>query len=197
VTDQAGNLTTIMATVRLDRTMPTISAVVTPPPNASGWSNAASETVSFTCGDTGSGVAAPGCPADQKVTAEGSTTVSGTVLDQAGNSATKSVTIKLDRTPPTISATISPTPNTAGWLFLPLVKVSFTCSDGGSGLASSACPAPVFVTSQGITQVTRTVTDLVGNTGSVTATVRIDSTLPVVTLTGYPVNPVCTTTDAL
>ena len=197
VIDQAGNLATIVATVQIDRTLPTISAVVTPALNASGWSNAASETVAFTCGDTGSGVAAPGCPANQMVTAEGSTTVSGTVLDLAGNSATKTVIVKLDRTPPTISATISPTPNSAGWLILPLVKVSFTCSDGGSGLASGACPAPVFVTSQGISQVTRTVTDLVGNTGSVTATVRIDWTPPVVTLTGYPLHPVCTTTDAL
>ena len=40
-------------------------------------------------------------------------------------------------------------------------------------------------------------TDLAGNTGSATATVRIDRTAPVVTLTGYPVHPVCATTDAL
>ena len=196
-TDQAGNLATIAATVRLDRTAPTISAIVTPAPNASGWSNAASESVHFSCSDALSGLASTACPADQTVSAEGSTNVVGTVLDMAGNSATKSVVVKLDRTPPTITVTITPSPNSAGWLILPLAKVSFTCSDGGSGLASGACPAPVFVTSQGVTQVTRSVTDLVGNVGSVTATVRIDWTLPVVTLTGYPLHPICTTTDAL
>ncbi len=196
-TDQAGNLATIVATVRIDRTVPTISAVVTPAPNASGWSNAASETVTFTCGDTGSGLATSACPTAQTVTAQGSTTVSGTVLDLAGNSATKSVVVKIDRTPPTISAAISPSPNSAGWLNLPVAKVTFTCSDGGSGLASGACPAAVLVSTEGITAVTRSVTDVAGNTGSATATVRIDRTAPVVSLTGYPIHPVCTTTDAL
>ncbi|HLY15207.1 MAG TPA: PxKF domain-containing protein [Candidatus Limnocylindrales bacterium] len=199
VTDQAGNLATIAATVRLDHTAPTISAVVSPAPNASGWSNAASETVTFTCGDTGSGLAASACPAPQTVTATGATTVSGTVVDLAGNSTTKSVVVKIDQTPPTISAAISPAPNSAGWLNILVAKatVTFTCTDGGSGLASGACPTPVVVSTEGITSVTRSVTDLAGNTSSATATVRIDRTAPVVTLTGYPVHPVCTTTDAL
>ena len=105
--------------------------------------------------------------------------------------------VKIDRTPPTISAAISPSPNAAGWLNVLVAKVTFSCSDGGSGLASGACPAPVLVSTDGITTVARSVTDLAGNTSTATATVRIDRTAPVVTLTGYPLHPVCTTIDVL
>ena len=75
--------------------------------------------------------------------------------------------------------------------------MTFTCADAGSGLATGACPAPVVVTAVGVTPVTGTVSDRAGNQASVTVTVRLDRTAPVVTLTGIPTAPVCTTMDAL
>jgi hypothetical protein len=47
-----------------------------------------------------------------------------------------------------------------------------------------------------VTNVTGSVADLAGNQATATATVRLDRTPPVVTLTGIPKTPACSTTDA-
>src|SRR5204862_7762432 len=98
------------ASVTIDRTRPTIVATSAPWPNAAGWHSPPQVVVSFTCGDTGSGVAS--CPGPVTVTAEGrAQPVSGTVTDNAGNTATATLDISLDRTPPTIDAE----PSKSGW----------------------------------------------------------------------------------
>ncbi len=92
---------------QIDRTAPTISASGTPAPNAAGWNNS-DVTVRFTCGDSGSGLAS--CTADQIVNTDGANqAVTGTATDNAGNSTSTTFTVKLDKTPPTV--TCSATPN--------------------------------------------------------------------------------------
>jgi uncharacterized protein YjbI with pentapeptide repeats len=197
VTDVAGNTATSNVSIQLDRTAPTISASVAPVPNANGWNNGASARVTFTCTDTGSGIASGACPAPVTVSTEGVTPVNASVTDQAGNLATIAAAVRLDRTKPVVTATISPTPNANGWNKGASATVSFACADGGSGFAAGACPAPVVVTAEGTTVVTRTVADLAGNVGTATATVKLDRTPPVVTVSGFPLLPICSTTDAL
>ena len=155
---------------------PTITYTLTPAPNASGWNNS-NVTVSFTCSDTNSGVAS--CPNPVTVSSEGKNIqVSGTAADEAGNTATATASVNLDKTPPTISYSLSPTPNSAGWNNSN-VTVTFTCSDALSGIAT--CPSPVTVSTEAANQkITGTATDKAGNTASTTATINLDKTPPMV-----------------
>ncbi len=149
--------------VGFDNEPPTITAKASPAPNAAGWNNT-NVTVTFACSDAISGIAS--CPSSQTVTAEGANQVlSGTATDNAGNTASTSIKLNIDKTPPTISAASSPTPNGNGWNNSN-VTVTFTCNDSLSGIGS--CTPPVTVSADGANQViSGTATDIAGNTASI------------------------------
>jgi hypothetical protein len=191
-TDMAGNASSTSLSLKLDGTKPAITASVDP----AGGSNAATATVTFTCSDGESGLAANACPTPVTVSAEQTTTVTRSVTDIAGNTATATATVKLDRTAPTISAQVLTTPNAAGW-FKANVSIQYTCSDGWNTLPAGACPGNASVTADGVSQVKGTVTDAAGNSTTITTTVRLDKTAPVVAITGTAPQFTCTTTDAL
>jgi hypothetical protein len=92
-------------------------------------------TVKFTCADATSGVAE--CPADVTVTTEGAgQVVTGTAKDKAGNTATTSVTLNIDKTAPVAAISVTP-----GILWPPNhktvdVAVNGEASDPSSGVAS-------------------------------------------------------------
>jgi hypothetical protein len=178
----SGFILDIFGTVT-DSTPPTITAAVSPAPNAAGWNNT-NVTVSFTCADAGSGVAT--CPGPVTVTSEtAGQVVTGTATDRAGNHANASVTVKLDKTPPTISANSAPPPNADGWNNTD-VTVSFACSDGLSGVGAG-CPGSVTVSSEGVGQVvSRSVSDAAGNSASASVTLKIDKTAPAITASIHP-----------
>jgi hypothetical protein len=168
-TDRAGNSATASVTINLDRTSPTIAALGFPDPNAAGWNNS-NVTVNSTCADALSGIAT--CPQQQLVTTEGANqTVSGSAADKAGNTSSASLSLKIDKTPPTITASIFPPPDTNG-VNTTNVTVSFTCSDALSGIA--LCATPVIVTTAGLHQViTGQALDAAGNVASTSVTVNI------------------------
>jgi hypothetical protein len=109
-----------------------------------------------------------------------------------------------DTTPPTISASLSPTTPPSGWFNGP-VTVHFTCTDAGSGVAS--CPDDVTVTEDGEGQsVSGTATDHAGNSSSITVEpINVDTTAPTISFTGnageYALDDTvtisCTATDTL
>ena len=110
--DKAGNRETAKTfSVKIDQTAPIINASISPLANAAGW-HKNDLTVQFNANDSLSGIKEVTEPIT--ISNEGAgQTVSGTAIDQAGNSASTQVTINLDRTAPV--ATIQ-TP--ASWRFL-------------------------------------------------------------------------------
>ncbi|MFN7962249.1 MAG: DNRLRE domain-containing protein [Thermoanaerobaculia bacterium] len=112
-----------------DTTPPTITATFAPPANAAGWHSGA-VAVSFTCTDSGSGVAS--CPSPLGFQGEGrgqSATV--TASDRAGNTASLTVTVNLDRTGPGLDIV---TPALGAAVRTPTTPLELTFSDLLSGL---------------------------------------------------------------
>jgi hypothetical protein len=167
---------------------PTITAQISPQPNAKGWNNT-DVTVSFTCTDAGSGIAT--CPSPQIVTAEGAKQViSGTATNKAGTSATAKVTLNIDKTPPTISIT---SPNNGSSSFSASQTISGVVTDTLSGIASVTCngtPASLNVgtfsceinLSAGTNPIVATATDVAGNTSTSNLTLAYIPA-PVITIT--------------
>ncbi|MGZ4437094.1 MAG: OmpL47-type beta-barrel domain-containing protein [Nocardioidaceae bacterium] len=178
-----GNSASGQAGFVLDNTGPAVTGTVSPTPNAAGWNNS-SASIAWAATDAGSGVATGPTPATDSVTNNtGGTQKTSTATDRVGNSATGSVTVKLDKIAPTITGSRSPAANGNGWNNTNVVA-SFTCSDAISGIKS--CQAPVTVSTEGSNQsVTGNVADNADNTASATATgISIDKTAP--TLSGAP-----------
>ena len=205
-----------------DSTPPTSTVTLAPPAPASGWHNdTVVATISAT--DEGSGVqdidvmATVGNPTataneegDQvevTIIDEGETVLSYFATDRAGNvEDPHSVTVRIDRTAPEIVAERDPAANAGGWNN-GAVTVSFTCTDALSGVES--CTLPRIVSGEGAGQsVTGDAADDAGNHASATvADINIDTTAPVVTVTGvadgavYTAGSVpvagCNTSDAL
>jgi hypothetical protein len=182
VTDAAGQTASASIHVSLDKTPPVITATAAPLANAAGFNNTP-VTVTFVCSDAGSsGIAV--CPSPITVSLDGTQTINGTATDVAGNSAIASVVVKLAQTPPTITASITPLPNAAGWNNTSPVTVSFVCVPGSVAVAS--CTGPQTFTTEGTQQVSGTVTDIAGFTASTSATVKIDVTPPTISGTVSP-----------
>ena len=180
-TDEAGNTTTAMATVSIDRTPPTITAAVDTTATSSGWYRGP-VTIHYTCSDGLSGIDT--CPADVTVTGEGAKqAITRTAIDKAGNSATATVVVNIDTTAPMISATVNGAKSAAGWYRGP-VTIHYTCSDGLAGIAT--CPADVTVDGEGSNvTVTRTAADHAANTAAATVSgLKIDNAPPTVKFAG-------------
>ena len=187
VADNAGNnASASFGPIQIDKTAPTITASGTKADNTpytvGTWTNQ-NVTVHFTCSDTPSGIAT--CPGDQVISPNGIFTATGTVTDNAGNTANASFgPIQIDKTAPTVTASATKadsTPYTAGTWTNQNVLVHFTCSDADSGLAS-ACPGDQVISLSGIFTATGTVADNAGNSASANfGPIQIDKAKPVIT----------------
>ncbi len=84
-------------------------------------------------------------------------------------------TYVIDTTAPTITATVSPSANAAGW-HNSTVTVTFTCADN---LSVSTCPASATVSSDGTAQlVTGSAIDSAGNSTPISVSINLDRTAP-------------------
>jgi YVTN family beta-propeller protein len=185
-----------------DTTPPSTTATRSVDPNANGWNNS-NVTVNLAAVDDegGSGVkeihyslnggpetVVSGNSASVAISAEGTTVLTYFARDNAGNQeAQKTLTAKIDKTPPSIIALRTPGPNADGWNNTD-VTVSFTCSDGLSGIDSCG-PTPQVVTTEGMEQSrSGTAVDKAGNTASTTVSgINIDKTAPVLSNVPGPI----------
>jgi hypothetical protein len=175
----------------LDNTGPTLlpsdtnKAGVSPAPNAAGWNNS-NVSITWTASDAGSGVASGPTPASDSVSGPtAGVTKTATATDRLGNSGNGSVTVKLDKTAPSINASRLPAANAAGWNNTD-VTVSFTCSDTLSGIKSCTGGGSVTVSTEGANQsVPGTAVDNADNTNNAGVSgINIDKTAP--SLAGSP-----------
>ena len=105
-------------------------------------------------------------------------------------SAVEIYTLANDATPPTITATVSPAANAAGWHHSD-VTVTFMCDDPDSGI--TVCPSPVTVTTEGAGQVVeRMATNGAGLTATASVTINLDKTPPHVAITSPTISTVVT-----
>jgi len=184
--DALGNAETPKSvTVKIDRTAP----VTTATSSATGWTNADKVTVTFTASDRPTGDHAgvdyteysldggnwlTGTSVD--VTNEGVHDIAYRSVDKAGNTEiAKTITVKIDRTAPTIAIT---TPQDgATYLLNAKVAASWSASDGASGIGSAAGTVAngQFIDTSTVGQKTFTVTatDKAGNQATKTVTYNV------------------------
>jgi hypothetical protein len=201
--DNAGNTETAHPlSLKIDKTPPLITALVSPATNAGGWHNG-DVTVTFTCSDALSGIAS--CPAPVTVSTEGAgQVVSGTAVDKAGNAATTSVTLNIDKAAPSLSVSITSArlwpPNHKMATVTPSVLVtdanpgatvklvSVTSSEPDNGLGDGDTANDIVINNTGtislraersgagngqVYTITYQATDIAGNTSTASATVSV------------------------
>ncbi len=175
----------VTVTIPADVTAPVIVPTVTPAPNGAGW-NSTDVTVTWSVTDAQSTVtSSTGC-GPTNLTSETSGTVVTCSATSAGGTASQSVTVKIDKTAPTLTGAASPAPNGAGWNSAD-VDVSFDCADTGSvqsGIATDTVDdetlsddgAGQSVTSSG------SCVDAAGNSASAATVsgINIDQTAPTI-----------------
>jgi hypothetical protein len=170
-----------------DTTPPVIIPSISGTLGQNGW-YVSNVTVTWSVTDPESGIASSsGCNATTLTADTGGVTLTCTATNGAGLTSSVPVTIKIDKTPPTITGTRTPGPNANDWNNS-AVTITFQCSDALSGLAPGSPPAPTVVPGQGAGQsVKGTCTDLAGNVASLTVNdINIDLTPPVVTCAASP-----------
>ena len=197
-TDFHGNAATVTFEVTVeDTTAPAISVPGDITLEATGPAGAVA-TFSASADDVVSGsVAATLDPASGSTFALGTTTVTATAIDAAGNTATRTFTVTVvDTTPPALTL---PAPITAEATGPDGAAVGFTATatdivSGSLPVTFSAVPGSVFPL--GVTTVTGSATDAAGNTssGSFTVTV-VDTTRPVLTVPANRTITSCETPD--
>jgi hypothetical protein len=200
-TNGAGLQRSVSVVVKIDTTPPTVFPIVSPTPTA-GWNNT-DTTVSWNLADAFSGLEADsltgggvppgtGCVAMTFTAETGGITLTCLATDQAGNSASASVTIRIDKTAPTLTfGAATPAPNGAGWNNTN-VSFPYTAGDNLSGVFSAIPASPVVIATEG-TGLTGsvTVTDVAGNSAIFVTSppVKIDKTLPVTVIGSVAVTP--------
>lgn len=168
-----------------DTTPPAIVRTVSPEANAAGW-HRQDVSVGWSVTDLESGISSSsGCGLSTLVAETAGSTFTCTATNGAGLTSSQSVTVKLDRTPPTITGSRAPAANAHGWNNGD-VTVSFSCADGLSRIAS--CDSSITVPGEGANQAASgNATDLAGNTASATVSgISIDKTAPAVATSRTP-----------
>lgn len=166
-------------TIKIDKTPPVIAdPVITGTTGANGWYTSA-VTVTFDTSDPESGIMTPACSTTLNTDTAG-TVVTCNATNGAGLSSSRSVTIKIDSTPPVIPApTITGTLGTGGW-YSSIVTVSWNANDPQSGITTPCAGASLSTNTSG-TVVTCTATNGAGLTSSNSVTIKIDASRPAIT----------------
>ncbi len=164
-----------VAPIRLpDTAPPAVTGFPDSQPNEAGWYNH-DVSIEWHAEDPLPSSGGPTDPPNTNVSDEGDSVLimSEPSCDLAGNCTRGEMRMSLDKTPPSISAEVSPLATPAGWRNSDAL-VSFSCQDALSGIA--LCPPDVVVSREGAGQViSATAWDAAGNATTVSvADISID-----------------------
>ena len=176
--DNAGNRSSDSFLVKYDTVPPDTNVDPSRPPNGSGWFSAPF-TLSWDGSDPGgSGIASCRTDLNYNGPDTNGTNVSGTCTDIAGNTSSAPFVVRYDTHGPTTVASVSRSPNAAGWYRSPL-SITWSGSDsGGSGIASCRPQLDFSGPDTSGTTVTGSCTDNAGNSSSDGVLLKYDSTPP-------------------
>jgi hypothetical protein len=153
----------------VDTTAPTAAPSQSPAANGAGW-NTTDVTITWNWSDEpgGSGIDPLDCTATSTSSGEGSALeVTATCADLAGNVGTATVTVRVDKTPPTVTCDATPTYIVGD---TPDSGVSATVTDALSGPVASEVTADLTaadLTEPGVFSVALTGADVAGNSTTV------------------------------
>ena len=169
-----------------DDSAPVIEAMVSPAPDASGWSSSP-VSVRWRVRDPESGIASTtGCETQTMGDNTNGTVFTCSATNSLGGSSTRSVTVKIDLSAPEIDVAVSPEPNEAGWNSSD-VTVTWSVRDPETGIAaSSGCTTRSLTDETGGLTLTCTATNGAGAAASRSVTVKIDRTPPALTCPATP-----------
>ena len=184
---------TVIPPAPSDTTPPTDAPVA----SASGWSNS-DVTVNWNWADGGSGIDPANCTQSSTSAGEGAITLTSTCADKAGNTASDSYTVHVDKTAPTASPSYP-----SGWTNSD-ATVNWNWADGSSGIDPANCTQSSTSTGEGTITMTSTCADVAGNSSSDSVTVQVDKTAPTIAYSGattytvdQTVSIACSATDSL
>jgi hypothetical protein len=178
-TDEAGNTSSKSVSFTIDKTAPSIT-ITTP---ADGLVTNQGVSLSYSVSDN---VSSPDkitvSPAAETVySTEGTQTITVIATDEAGNTASKSISFTIDKTAPIVTITFP----SEGLVTKDNVTLSYTVTDDVSSLDKiTVSPSSGTVYSTEGTQTIMVIaTDEAGNTSSKSVSFTIDNTAPAVTIT--------------
>jgi hypothetical protein len=198
--DQAGNVAfSAPIPVQLDFTPPVPDASLSAPDGLNGW-YISPVTITADSSDAVSGLALQGVSLDGTswnpsvtISTDGSYAVQVQAQDNAGNTAGSSQTVHVDTTAPAADFILPPADGEGGW-YVSSVTVAAGGSDATSGVASqlvsldgSSWSENLTLSEDGFYSVQARVTDKAGNLTTLSRTIQIDHTEPILsapTLTG-------------
>ena len=169
-----------------DVTPPTITAAATTAPNANGWYRA-QRARAVHVRRRRSRIASVPPPSSSPPKAR-TRSITGTARDRAGNTATASVTLNIDKTAPVVTASRSPEAPASGWSTTPVTVTLRRRPTRCRGSRRTALTAPMtLATDRTNGSATGRATDLAGNVGTFKLTgINIDQRAPRITVTLTP-----------
>ena len=155
---------------------PTLTAACSPAPaDCTGWYRS-NVTVTWTAAN----VSSINCPPSTISSDTKGTVVSCTATGSDGQTKiTVTVTVHVDKTPPSVSPGTDRGPDANGWFNHP-VSIVFSGSDGTSGVAGCSSASYAGPDTSGVA-IDGSCRDAAGNTSSAQVTIRYDATPPAVT----------------
>jgi hypothetical protein len=185
----------------LENVAPVSTIASTPTPSAAGW-NKGDVTVTLGATDNAGGdgvkelhysinngtdTVVSGSSTSIVVSTEGSNTITYFAVDNAGNSETsRTLSVKVDKTAPTLAANPDRAPDANGW-YTHAVQITYSGDDGsGSGIDPATLTAPQQYSGPDskTAQAVGSVSDLAGNSASAQFTFKYDATAPIIAISG-------------